>query len=71
MGFMGIIDIEGPRNGARAFESETLWDSKNLVGVALLTGFGFVLLRRIMAMRSGQSGAEVIEGFGSDYERYH
>ena len=71
MGFMGIVDIEGPRNGARAFESETLWDSKNIVGIALITGFGFMLLNRIMTMKKSKGGAEVIEGFGADYERYH
>jgi hypothetical protein len=71
MGFMGIIDIEGPSSGARAFESETLWDSKNLLGVGLMLTIGGLVLSRIFGMKKSLMGAEVIEGFGSDFEAYH
>ena len=71
MGFMGIIDIEGPSSGSRAFESETLWDSKNLVGVGLMLTIGGLILSRMFGMKKSLMGAEVVEGFGSDFEAYH
>ncbi len=71
MGFMGIIDIEGPSSGSRAFESETLWDSKNLVGVGLILTIGGLILSRMFGMKKSLMGAEVVEGFGSDFEAYH
>tara|TARA_B100000287_G_scaffold162770_2_gene153552 strand:- start:13571 stop:14413 length:843 start_codon:yes stop_codon:yes gene_type:complete len=73
MGFMGIVDIEGPANGAVKFNSEVLYDRKNLLGMALAIGLGIFTIKRIkkMSNESNLFNVEVIEGFGAECEGYH
>jgi len=57
MGYMGIVDLEGPQDGSIAFKSETLW-VKNLMSAGLITA-GIVGLVWLNARRRESFGAEV------------
>jgi|TARA_R110002110_G_scaffold143888_3_gene332813 hypothetical protein len=71
MGFMGIVDIEGPQSGSDSFKSETIMDGKNLLGIGLMLTIGGIVLSRIFNIRKSMFGAEVIEGYGAECQGYH
>ena len=73
MGFMGIVDIEGPNGGSQKFNSEALFDSSNLFGMVLTIGIGIFTLKRIMNFSKGSSlfNVEVVEGFGAECQGHH
>jgi hypothetical protein len=71
MGFMGIVDIEGPQSGSDSFKSETIMDGKNILGIGLMLTIGGIVLSRIFNIRKGMFGAEVIEGYGAECQGYH
>lgn len=68
MGFMGIVDIEGPSKGSVAFNSDSLKDGGNLIGMALVVGLAVYVGKRIMrtSRDSGIFGAEVVNDFGAE-----
>jgi hypothetical protein len=71
MGFMGIVDIEGPQSGSDSFKSETIMDGKNILGIGLMLTIGGIVLSRIFNIRKSMFGAEVIEGYGAECQGYH
>jgi hypothetical protein len=73
MGFMGIVDIEGPQSGAVSFNSEALYDSKNLLGIGLALAIGYYTIRRIKGVSDKLNlfNVEVIDDFGAECEGYH
>tara|TARA_R110000751_G_C13781062_1_gene481041 strand:+ start:1909 stop:2754 length:846 start_codon:yes stop_codon:yes gene_type:complete len=74
MGFMGIVDIEGPSDGAKQFQSETLFDSKNMLGIGLLLIIGGLTFGRMHNMRKSIKNifsAEVVDDFGAECQGYH
>ena len=71
MGFMGIVDIEGPQTGSESFKSETIMDGKNLLGIGLMLTIGGLVISRMFTMRRSIFGAEVIDDFGAECQGYH
>jgi hypothetical protein len=57
MGYMGIVDLEGPVAGSVEFRSERLW-AKNLMSAGLITA-GIVSLVWLNARRKEAFGSEV------------
>ena len=69
MGFMGIIDLEGPSKGAKVFNSENYRKPKTIAGFVVMALAGVYLLRQFTTKSTGflsAEGIEVVDGFSAD-----
>jgi len=65
MGYMGVMDLEGPMAGSRQFQSESMW-MKNLFSVGAVA-LGLMALLYLNTRKFGAE-VEVVEGFGDWHE---
>ena len=72
-GFMGIVDIEGPLQGAKSFNSESLKDAPTLLGFAVAGLIAVFAIKRIKSNSSflNMNSVEVVDGFGAECQGYH
>ncbi len=72
-GFMGIVDIEGPLQGAKTFNSESLKDAPTLLGFAVAGLIAVFAIKRIKSNSTSlnMNSVEVVKGFGAECEGYH
>lgn len=70
MGFMGIVDIEGPTQGSVPFKSEMITDAGNVIGGILFLGLSVYFFKRLASRTKGFS-AEVVDGFGAECEGHY
>ena len=69
MGYMGIMDLEGPAQGSREFKSEKLW-SKNLSAVGLIAlALASLVYFNTKDTKLFGADIEVIEGVGDWHEK--
>lgn len=67
MGYMGIMDLEGPAAGARPFRSESMFVKKfGLLSLVALGLAGYLWLNR--SQKSFGAEVEVVEGYGDWHE---
>ena len=73
LGFMGIVDIEGPSQGARQFHSESLREGKTLAGMAIVGLFGWYVVSRVFKVPTfmNAESVQVVEGFGAECSGFH
>lgn len=68
LGCMGIVDLEGPQQGSRVFNSERRTYMGNIAGVL---GIGLILWGMVKLNKSSKLSAENIEVVNDLYSYYH
>ena len=71
MGFMGIVDIEGPADGSVAYKSEGLGKKGELLGVIIFGSLALYMFHRFNMLPPQPFFAEVVDDFGAECEGHY
>ena len=69
LGCMGIVDLEGPQNGSKMFQSENTLKAFNFGTVLLIFGLAYAIKKANTGFNFDAEGIEIIDDLSEYYKR--